>query len=186
MKWIVDEQYSQNKKVIADVLREYLNIILMEDIRMKLGNTYSIKSYTDLNILLGELSLDISFSCDPKKVDESIDEIIKDINAMTLGNNINQDILSKAKKACKKIWENSIQNNFMLANNYADLVVIYNKPFDSIDELPKLYNSVTSKDLQEVVNKLLKGGYTSVILYSEKKKRSYKNILFVIMKLLFS
>ncbi|MDR1942769.1 MAG: hypothetical protein LBQ04_01415 [Endomicrobium sp.] len=37
MKWIIKEQYSQNEKAAADVLREYLNIVLVEDIRMKLG-----------------------------------------------------------------------------------------------------------------------------------------------------
>lgn len=101
MKWIIKEQYSQNEEAIADVLREYLNIILIENIRMKLGNTYSIYSSTNLDILLGELSLGISFSCDPNKVDESIAEIIKDINAIDSGN-INLDILSKAKKSLQK------------------------------------------------------------------------------------
>lgn len=169
MKWIIKEQYSQNEKATADVLREYLDIVLIEDIRMKLGNTYSIYSFTDLDILLGELSLGISFSCDPNKVDESIAEIIKDINAIDLGN-INLDILSKAKKACKKVYEVSIQDNSMLARNYADLAVIYGKPFASMDEFLKLYDSVSLKDLQKIVNKLLKGGCTQVVLYPEKLK----------------
>jgi zinc protease len=169
MKWIIKEQYSQNEKAAADALREYLNIVLVEDIRMKLGNTYSIYSFTDLDILLGELSLNISFSCAPNKVDESIAEIIKDINAIDSGN-INLDILSKAKKACKKVYEISIQDNSTLARNYADLAVIYGKPFASIGEFPKLYDSMSSKDLQTIVNKLLKGGCTQVVLYPEKLK----------------
>ena len=110
------------------------------------------------------MSLGISFSCDPNKVDESIAEIIKDINAIDSGN-ISLDILSKAKKACKKVYEISIQDNFMLARNYADLAVIYGKPFASMDEFVKLYDSVSSKDLQKIVNKLLKGGCTQVVLY---------------------
>ncbi|MDR2251437.1 MAG: insulinase family protein [Endomicrobium sp.] len=169
MKWVIKEQYSQNEEATADVLREYLNIILIEHIRMKLGNTYSIYSSTNLDILLGELSLGVSFSCAPNKVDESIAEIIRDINAIDSGN-INLDILSKAKKACKKIYEISIQDNSMLARNYADLAVIYGKPFASMDEFFKLYDSVSSKDLQKIVNKLLKGGCTQVVLYPEKLK----------------
>ncbi|MDR2811504.1 MAG: insulinase family protein [Endomicrobium sp.] len=61
------------------MLREYLDIVLIKDIRMKLGNTYDIYSFTGLDILLGELSLGISFSCDPSKVDERLVEIIKAI-----------------------------------------------------------------------------------------------------------
>jgi hypothetical protein len=47
---------------------EYLDIVLIENVRMKLSNTYNITSYPNLEILLGELSLEISFSCDPKKL----------------------------------------------------------------------------------------------------------------------
>jgi hypothetical protein len=72
-----------------------------ENVRMKLSNTYNITSYPNLEILLGELSLEISFSCDPKKVDESIAAVIKDVNNVVIGN-IDKDILNKAKKACQK------------------------------------------------------------------------------------
>ncbi|MDR2645360.1 MAG: hypothetical protein LBB44_05235 [Endomicrobium sp.] len=58
----------------------------------------------------------------------------------------------------------------MLARNYADLAVIYGKPFASMDEFFKLYDSASSKDLQKIVNKLLKGGCTQVVLYPEKLK----------------
>jgi zinc protease len=167
MKWIINEQYSQNEKAVADVLSEYLDIVLIEHIRMELGNTYNIYSATDLDTLLGELSLSISFSCDPKKVDESIAVVMKDINDMVAGN-IDSGTLDKAKKACEKVWEASIQDNYTLAQYYAYLAVIYNKPFSAMNDFPKLYNSVFPKDLQGIIGKLLKGGCTQVVLYPEK------------------
>jgi zinc protease len=170
LKWIVDEQYSQKEDAIVNVLREYLDIVLIENIRMKLSNTYSISNYSNLEILLGELSLEVLFSCDPRKVDESIAVVIKDINNVAIGN-INKDILNKAKKACQRIWETSTQENETIARYYADLAVIYSKPFGSINEFPNLYNTVSSKDLQEMVKKLLKGGCTQVVLYPEKLKK---------------
>jgi zinc protease len=169
LKWIVDEQYSQKEDAIANVLKEYLDIVLIENVRMKLSNTYNISNYSNLEILLGELSLEILFSCDPRKVDESIAVVIKDVNNVAIGN-ISKDILNKAKKACQKIWETSMQENGTIARYYADLAVIYNKPFGSIDEFPNLYNAVSSKDLQGMVKKLLKGGCTQVVLYPEKLK----------------
>jgi zinc protease len=169
LKWIVDEQYSQKGDATANVLREYLDIVLIENVRMKLSNTYNVTNYTDLEILLGELSLDISFSCDPKKVDESIALVIKDINDVAVGN-IDKNVLNKAKKACQKSWETSIQENYIIACHYADSAVIYNKPFSAMNDFPKLYSSVSSKDLQEMLGKLLKGGCTQVVLYPEKLK----------------
>jgi zinc protease len=167
LNWIVNEQYTQRGKAVAAVLREYLNIVLIEHIRMKLGNTYSIDSTTDLDIFLGELSLDISFSCDPKKVDESITVIMKDINAIAVGD-IDKGILDKAKKACEKMWEYSIQSNSALAQAYAYLV-ISDKPFDSINEFPKLNDSISSKDLENIVGKVLKGGCSQFVLYPDQK-----------------
>ncbi|MDR1474499.1 MAG: insulinase family protein [Endomicrobium sp.] len=169
LKWIVDEQYSQKGDAIANVLGEYLDIVLIENVRMKLSNTYNITNYTNLEVLLGELSLEISFSCDPKKVDESIAVVIKDVNNIAIGN-IDKDILNKAKKACQKVWESLMQENAAIARCYANLAVIYNIPFGSINEFPKLYDSVSSKDLQEMVRKVLKGGCTQAILYPEKLK----------------
>jgi zinc protease len=170
LKWIVDAQYSQKEDAIANVLREYLDIVLIENIRMKLSNTYNITNYLSLEILLRELSLEISFSCAPKKVDESIVMVIKDLNNVAIGN-IDKDILNKAKKACQKVWETSMQENETIARHYANLTVIYNKPFGSINEFPNLYNTVSSKDLQEMVKKLLKGGCTQAVLYPEKLKK---------------
>jgi zinc protease len=173
LKWIISEQYCQKEESVAEVLSQYLNIVLVEDVRMKLGNTYSISSYTDLDILLGELSLGISFSCDPKKVDESIAAVMKDLNDIALGN-IDKDVINKAKKACQKVWETLMQDNSIIAGYYANLAVIYDKPFESIDEFTKLYDAVSSKDLQNMVGKLLKGGCIQVVLYPEKLKDSWK------------
>ncbi|MDR2811503.1 MAG: hypothetical protein LBB06_00105 [Endomicrobium sp.] len=59
----------------------------------------------------------------------------------------------------------------MLARNYADLAVIYVKLFASMDEFLKLYDSVSLKDLQKIVNKLLKGGLHSRCFISRKVER---------------
>ncbi|MDR2457640.1 MAG: insulinase family protein, partial [Clostridiales Family XIII bacterium] len=170
LEWIVNERYSQKRNAIANVLKEYLDIVLIENVRMKLGNTYGITNYLNLKILLGELSLNISFSCAPQKVDESIAVVIEDVNNIARGN-IDEDILNKAKKACQKVWEALMQENEMVARYYADLAVVYNKPLGSINEFPNLFDTVSLKDLQEMVGNLLKGGCTQVVLYPEKLKK---------------
>jgi hypothetical protein len=85
-----------------------------------------------------------------QKVDESIAAVIKDVNNVVIGN-IDKDILNKAKKACQKVWETSMQENETIARYYANWAVIYNKSFGSMNEFHNLY----MRSLQKIYKKWL-------------------------------
>ncbi|MCA6070345.1 MAG: insulinase family protein [Endomicrobium sp.] len=168
MSWIIREKYSQELDAEASILKEYMNIILVENIRVKLGGTYSISS--DLSLLhfpYDELKLEIHFSCDPKRVDELVAAVEKDIKTVAAGN-IDRDTFAKAKRACEKLWEKAVQDNDTIAGSYAYSSVIYNSSLSRINKWPSLYKAVIPKNLEDMVKKLLKNSNFQVVLYPEK------------------
>ncbi|MDR3071358.1 MAG: insulinase family protein [Endomicrobium sp.] len=168
MSWIIREKYSQKLDAEARILREYMNIILMENIRVKLGGTYSISS--DLSLLhfpYDELKLKIRFSCDPKRVDELVAAVKGDIKTVAAGN-IDRNIFIKAKEACEKLLERNGQDNTYLAESYANSSVIYDSSLSRMNKWSSLYKAVTPKNLEDMVKKLLKNSNFQVVLYPEK------------------
>ncbi|MDR3071023.1 MAG: insulinase family protein [Endomicrobium sp.] len=171
MDWIVDSQYSQKEKAIAMVLENYLGIVLFDHIVTEFSKAYTIEASCGLNILLGELRLNVYFYCDSKDAEKIISTITEDINAISAGN-VNEDILNKAKKTCEKRHETAIKDNRKIAYLYASLAVVYNNPLDSLNNWPKLFSSVNSKDLKIMTSKILKGGCSQFILHPEKPKNN--------------
>jgi zinc protease len=111
--WYVKENYSQSLSAKTCVFEEYMNIILTDHLRMKLGEIYYIAPVCLADMFLGELTMGGNFSCDPKNSKRLINVVISDINNMA-HSNIEKNILDKAKKACKTGWEKSIQDNFVI------------------------------------------------------------------------
>ncbi|MCA6071221.1 MAG: insulinase family protein [Endomicrobium sp.] len=168
MSWIIREKYSQKLDAEASILKEYMNIILVENIRIKLGGTYGI--FSDLSLLhfpYDELKLEICFSCDPKRVDELIAAVKEDIKTVAAGN-IDKDTFVKAKRAREKLWEKTVQDNDNIAESYAYSSVICNSSLSRMNKWPSLYKAVTPKNLEDMVKKLLKNSNFQVVLYPEK------------------
>ncbi|MDR1522752.1 MAG: insulinase family protein [Endomicrobium sp.] len=140
--WYVKENYSQSLSAKTCVFEEYMNIILTDHLRMKLGEIYYIAPVCLADMFLGELTMGGNFSCDPKNSKRLINVVISDINNMAQSN-IEKNILDKAKKACKTGWEKSIQDNFVIARGYVYMSV-FNK--DDFNVRPLYYDKVTPED----------------------------------------
>jgi predicted Zn-dependent peptidase len=63
---------------------------------------------------------------------------------------IDRDVLIKAKKACKTLWEKSVQDNFAIAEGYAYMAVFNKTDFNM---WPSLFDNVTSANLQDIAKK---------------------------------
>jgi zinc protease len=166
MVWFSDAPFTDDLNAATQVLSEYLDITMTEEIREKLGGVYSISVHVPLSpVPRGELSMQVYFSCDPKRVNELISAVIDLLNKTT--RNIDQDTFGKAVEALKKEWETSIQSNSYIAQSYANSAVLLNLPLSRLNRRPQYYNAVTAAELQRICAQLLQNGPASVILFPE-------------------
>jgi zinc protease len=171
LAWFTDGQlnFDEKKNQTAAVLGEYLDIILNDEIRERLGGVYSISSGVSVSVIPhGEYSLSVYFQCNPERVDEliaaireSLVFIIKDVNTNTF---------SKAKEALLMEHENSIQRNLHIAQSYANSSVLYNTPLSRLNNRPDVIREITPEDLQTLCRELLVKGSVRVTLYPEKRE----------------
>jgi zinc protease len=165
--WYAPAPYSEAAGAVTGVLNEYLDIILTEEIREKLGGVYSISVNAVLSPLpTGELSLQIYFACDPKRAVE-LSTAIENLFTGIAGGAINGDILDKSREAMKKNWETSMESNSYIARSYANFSTFLNLPLLQLDQRPGLYNAVSAADLQQTMARILRNGPVRGILYPE-------------------
>jgi zinc protease len=165
--WYAPAPYSETGGAAAEVLSEYLDILLTEEIREKLGGVYSVSVNAGLTPLpAGELSLQVYFACDPRRAAElaaAVEDLFKGLAAGT----VNNDILDKSREALKKNWETSLESNGFIARSYANYSVILNLPFSRLDRRPELYGAVSAEDLRQTMVRVLRNGPARGILYPE-------------------
>jgi zinc protease len=162
------EPFVEKEAMTAQVLNDYLNISLIESIREKLGGTYSIGVGVALSSLPpgGELTMSLSFVCDPERAPALAEAVQREITAIADGK-VDADLLAKAIAARTKTWEQSMQSNSYIARLYANFSVLFNLPFANLDRRPSDFAAVTVNNIQEMSRRLVKKGTTTVILYPE-------------------
>ena len=164
MGWFAKTPYTEETSAAVQVLSEYLDIRMTEEIREKLGGVYSISVGVSANpVPEGELSMSVYFVCDPRRADELSAAVIALLNR-TAKEAIAQDVFVKSGEALKKEWESSIQSNSYLAQSYANSAVLLKLPLSRLDKRPQYYSAVTPADIQKLCARLLQNGPARVVL----------------------
>ena len=165
MSWFSPARFTEELSVTAQVLSEYLDIRMTEEIREKLGGVYSIVVHVPVSpVPQGELSMQVYFYCDPKRVQELSAAVINLLN-QTAASAINKDVFDKAVEALKKEWETSIQSNAYIAQSYANSSVLLNLPLSRLNKRPQYFSAVTPADIQKMCARLVQGdGPARVVL----------------------
>jgi zinc protease len=175
MGWFTKQPYTEELSATAQVLSEYLDIGMTEEIREKLGGVYSISVRVSASpIPDGELVMTVYFACDPGRVKE-LSAAVQELLGRTAGlagtaaggAKINPDTFKKSVEALKKEWEASIQSNSYIAQSYANSSVLLNLPLSRLDKRPAYYSAVTPADIQTLCARLLQRGPAQVVLYPE-------------------
>jgi zinc protease len=162
--WFSKAPFNDELNTASQVLNEYIDIRLDNEIREKLGGVYSVSSGVYISpVPHGELSMQVYFNCDPKRVRELQTAVIAQLNQIADGA-IDSGIFIKSVEALKKEWEVSIQSNAYIAQSYANSSVLLNLPLSRLDRRPKLYDAVTQADIQRVCGQLLQGNGPAVVL----------------------
>ena len=170
MAWFADSPFTDKLNAESQVLSEYLEIIMNDEIREKLGGVYSIGANVRISpVPKGELIMQISFACDPGRVQELTDAVLLQLKRLT-DNNIDSDVFNKAVEALKKEWEVSMQSNGYIANSFANSSVLLNLPLVRLYNRSKEYEAVTAADIRRVCLQLMQNennGPVRVVLFPE-------------------
>jgi zinc protease len=167
MGWFAKEAYTEEGSITAQVLSEYLDIEMTEEIREKLGGVYSISVGASVSpVPEGELTLQVYFACDPKRSRE-LSAAVTELLNRTANRDIDMDNFAKAAEALKKEWEASMQNNGYIAQSYANSSVLLDQPLARLNRRPAYIDAVKPQDLQRLCRRALTDGPALVILYPE-------------------
>jgi zinc protease len=168
MGWFQPETYNEQERAAAIVLTRYLDIILIDEIREKMGGVYSISAEAFLSPLPpdGELEISIYFVCDPNRAEELSAAIVRQLELIA-GGTVSPDTFGKAVEAIKKEWEVSMQNNSYIARNYGNFAVVQELPLSQLNKRLDLYQAVSPREIQDLCRRILPAGPTQLILYPE-------------------
>ena len=171
LSWFAPQAWTPETHTAAAVLSEYLDIVLIDEIREKLGGVYSIGASAAISSIPqpGEASLQCSFVCDPGRAAELSDAVIREFEKISRGQ-IDPGNFAKAVDALKKGWEESMQSNYFISQNYAGLRVTLGMPPSYLHSLPDRYGAVRPADVQNFCRTLLPRGPARMILYPETNR----------------
>lgn len=166
MGWFTGAPYTEEISAAAQVLSEYLDIRMTEEIREKLGGVYSISIGVSASpVPEGELFMQVYFACDPRRARELSAAVTNLLNRTVA--EINRDTFAKSVEALKKEWESSIQSNSYIAQSYANSSVLLNTPLSRLDKRPQYYSALGPADIQKLCGQVLRNGPALIILYPE-------------------
>ena len=171
MAYFKDEPFSEAGSAASEALTQYLDIVLIREIREKLGGVYGISASVFLQPLPldGELGMNISFGCDPNRVAE-LSAAVKAQLELIANGYIDTDTFAKAVEALKKTYEVNLQNNSYIAQSYSNSAVIYRSPLSRLNQRLSFYEALTPADIQAVIARLLPNGPAEFVLYPENRK----------------
>jgi len=171
LSWIAagPADFSEQRNQTASLLSEYLDIILNDEIREKLGGVYSISADASVSTIpSGEYRIRVYFVCDPVRVEELITAVRNTLTGMTK-QPLNQDIFNKSKEALLKEHERSIQRNLHIAQSYINSSVLYNSPLSRLNSRADAIKAVTVQSVQTFCRETLASGPVQVVLFPEKQ-----------------
>ncbi|MDR1430254.1 MAG: insulinase family protein [Spirochaetaceae bacterium] len=167
--WFSPMDYSAAAAAAAQVLGEYLDIVLTEKIREALGGVYSISAETGLSpIPRGELYTALSFYCDPRRAEDLSAAVQNEVSALASGQ-VDQGVLREAIAALKMNQRQLVQDNSYLAKAYAQFAML-GMPLNQLDERPALFDRVSAAVIRNMAATLMRSGPARLILYPETNR----------------
>ena len=162
--------FSHEEQMKFSVMKSALNAVLRERIREEKGGVYGVGVSGGLSRLpQGSFELSISFTCDPNRVDELIDETHKVINEF-ITKNVDEKHLISFKEASHKSRETNLKVNGFW-QKHLNALEVYNGDVLSFAQYDALVDSMTLTDIQEAANSYLtsENSLKATLLPEDKK-----------------
>jgi len=158
---------AERTAVAAEALSELLDIVLVREIREKLGGVYSIGSYVSLGATpAGDLALAVRFSCDPARAEELSAAVEAELSRIAAGG-VDDETFGKVVAALKKGREQSFQNDSFIASVLANLDVIHRRPLGRLYGYAENYDTLRKEELSRMAADLMARGRIRATLLPE-------------------
>ncbi|MFN3306071.1 MAG: M16 family metallopeptidase, partial [Candidatus Kapaibacteriota bacterium] len=147
--------WSYRERFLLDALNKLLDIRLREAIREEKGGTYGVGIWFNVEPFPEKrYSLNITFGCDPYRVNELALEainVLKDVSS-----NVQKDIyLTKIKEILKRELEVDLKDNYFWASKFFQYY-FYNDSEDLVEQWKDFIDKFTLEDLLQVAKKYIK------------------------------
>ncbi|MFK4785205.1 M16 family metallopeptidase [Fusobacterium sp. MFO224] len=161
-------KYSQENKYLANTLSKILKINLTDKIREEMGGVYGISTKVIIDKYEQGLLL-VEFSTDPKKQEEVVNGVLKEIKKINEGK-IDLKVLNSIKENYKNIYENNQNENYYWAK-FLENKIMEKEIYKEIT--PEKYNELVEKNrLSEFAKKFIdKKNYIKVVLKPQQEKK---------------
>jgi zinc protease len=167
--WIAPKKWELEPSFACQVLTEYLNIQMDKNIREKLGGVYSAGVSISMSISpTGEISLGLSFSCDPARLEDLCTAAEAELAKAAAGN-IDATDFANARLSCVKSLETSMQRDSYVAQIYLNYNAWFNLDEGIIDKRPAIYETITAADCAVLAKEVLAAPKVRVVLNPEDK-----------------
>ena len=164
-------EWNQENILYINMLKEILQIKLIEVIREKLSGVYSPQIMLNLDKYpKPEFMMGIIFGCSPKTTDKLTKAVFGEMKKILKKGPTGED-LTKAKEALIRSRETDLEKNKFWVSKIESIHFMYADPA-SVLNFKERVNAVTVEDLKIAANDLFKPGhYVRVVLMPEKKTK---------------
>lgn len=158
-------KYDMKNRLVMNIIGELLSTRYLESIREKEGGSYGVgcAGYV-LKFPVATADLIMQFDTDPEKQEKMMGIIHKEVNDIIANGPIMQDF-NKTKESMRKEFEVNAKTNSYWSTT---LIRYYLYNFDSTDYL-KVLDSITPKDVQKTLKKLVAQGNVVEVVMLPKK-----------------
>lgn len=149
-----DLPYSVEESFYLAALNDVLGTKLREEIREEKSGVYGISvknSFTREPFERATIS--ISFTCDPQRRNELVEDIKRVINNLQTKLVDNKYVTSFVKKRLSAYNEGKKESQFWI--NHLKNIYLYNEPVDNIDKYENIYKSINQEIIKDMANKYL-------------------------------
>lgn len=169
-----DYKYERERVIQHSILASVLNLRFTENIREKEGGTYGVSVRTNATREpFQNLTMDISFECDPDRVDYLKTLVYKELEAVqkeVLESDFEKVLLNIRKSVTDRTENNGFWKRALIA--YYD----YEDDISSTEYLEDILDDLTNKDIRRSARKFFKNAdLLEVIFVPEASQESAKN-----------
>jgi len=147
-------KFTLRDKFIINGIESILNVRLRNLIREDKSGVYGIGVNSQIDEFSADknLLLTIGFSCNPKRADELIESIYREIDSLKR-DGIKKEELNRFKKQFSLSYDISIKdNNFWIATLSRSL--IFNRPLNIIYKIPTVVDSISKDDIDSMIDRV--------------------------------
>ncbi len=165
-----DYDLSYRERFNINAMKDILNIILRERIREEKGGTYGIYSFFSTDFFPEKkCRYGLSWGCNPERVDELTDEVLKIISELKQ-DTVDEKYITKVKEIQKRKFETDYKENRRWINW---LEFLYKRDMHpvTIKRIPEMIENISAEDIRNTARKYLRlDNYARFVLLPEKMK----------------